>query len=58
MDGEPDLLEVVGALGPPGGLAGGLDGGQQQCDRTAMIAITTSNSIKVKPRRVTGISPY
>src|SRR5512147_203757 len=35
VDGEPQLLEVVGALHPPCGLAGGLDRGEQQCDEDA-----------------------
>ena len=32
MQGEADLLEVVDALRPAGGLAGRLHGGQQQGD--------------------------
>ena len=49
MNGQADLFEMVGALSPPGGLTTLLHCGQQQCDQDAMIAITTSNSIKVKP---------
>ena len=49
VQGDADLLEIVDALDAPGGLAGGLDGGQQAGrSSTAMIAITTSNSIKCK----------
>jgi hypothetical protein len=33
VQGEADLLEVVDALGASGGLAGRLDGGQQQRDQ-------------------------
>ena len=32
-DGQPELLEVVGALGPAGRLARGLHGGQEQGDQ-------------------------
>jgi hypothetical protein len=35
MDGYADLFEIVRALGPPGGLAGRLDGRQQECDEYA-----------------------
>ena len=51
VQGDADLLQIVGALDAPGGLARGLDSGQQQGDQTAMIAITTSSSISVKARR-------
>jgi len=51
MDAQPDLLEVVGTLGPCGGLADFLDGGQQQPMRMAMMAITTSSSMSVKAFR-------
>ena len=33
VQGQADLLEVVDALGPPGGLAGRLHGGQEQGDQ-------------------------
>jgi hypothetical protein len=33
VEGEPVLLEVVDALGTPGGLARRLDGGQQESDQ-------------------------
>ena len=33
VQGQADLLEVVGALDPPRGLAGRLDGGQEQGDQ-------------------------
>ena len=33
MDGDADLFEVIGALGPPRRLAGGLNGGEQQRDQ-------------------------
>ena len=33
VDRQAELLQVVDALGPPGGLAGRLDGGQQQGDQ-------------------------
>ena len=33
VQGQPHLLEVVLALRPPGGLAGGLDGGEEQADQ-------------------------
>ena len=33
MGGQGELLQVVGALGTAGRLAGGLDGGQQQGDQ-------------------------
>jgi hypothetical protein len=45
------LLEVVGTAHTPGGLAGILDGGQQQSDEEAMMAMTLNSSISVKPRR-------
>ena len=35
VQGQADLLQVVRALGPPGGLAGRLDGGQEQADQDA-----------------------
>jgi hypothetical protein len=35
MNGESDLLEMVGACHPPCGFASGLDGGQQQSDEHA-----------------------
>ena len=35
VQGQADLLEVVDALGTPGGFAGRLDGGQQQGDQDA-----------------------
>ena len=47
---QRDLLEVVGALRPSRGLSGGLDAGGADAIRTAMMAMTTNNSIKVKPR--------
>ena len=37
-------------MDPAGGFAGSLDGGQHSAIRTAMIAITTNSSIRVKPR--------
>jgi hypothetical protein len=33
VQGKPDLLQVVGALSPAGGLAGRLHGGQKQGDQ-------------------------
>ena len=33
MQGQPELLEVVFALSPPGGLARLLDRWQKQCDQ-------------------------
>ena len=33
MQGQADLLQVVGALDAPGRLACGLDGRQKQCDQ-------------------------
>jgi hypothetical protein len=48
-DGEGDWLEVVGALHAASRAA--CTAGNSRAIRTAMIAITTSNSIKVKPRR-------
>ena len=49
---ETDLLEVVRALGATGSLAGRLHRRKQVgAMSTAMMAITTSNSISVKPRR-------
>ena len=33
LDGEAQLLQVVHALRPAGGLAGRLDGGEEQCDQ-------------------------
>ncbi len=35
LQGESDLLEIVGASGAAGGFASGLDGGQQQRDQDA-----------------------
>ena len=51
---QGELLEVVGALGPPRGLAHAWTAGSNREISTAMIAITTSNSISVKPRRGRG----
>ena len=48
---QADLFEVVDALDASGGLAGGLDGRQQDAIKTAMIAITTNSSMSVKPER-------
>jgi hypothetical protein len=36
-------------LGPPSRLARGLDAGKSNAIKTAMIAMTTSNSISVNP---------
>ena len=46
---QRELLEVVDALNPPGRRAGRLDGRSNSAIKTAMIAMTTSNSIRVKP---------
>jgi hypothetical protein len=35
LDGQADLLEIIGALGAAGRLAGGLHGGQQEGDQDA-----------------------
>jgi hypothetical protein len=48
---QGNLLQVVAALAATGRLAGGLHGEQEQRDQTAMIVITTSNSISVKAHR-------
>ena len=48
---QPDLLQVVDALGAAGGLASAWTAGKRRPIRTAMIAMTTSNSISVNPRR-------
>jgi hypothetical protein len=50
--GQRDLLQIVDALCPPSRLARGLHGRQQRDDQTAMMAITTSSSIEVKPRPI------
>ena len=50
MQAEADLLEVVDALGAPGRLRAACTAGKSSPIRTAMIAMTTSNSINVKPR--------
>ena len=47
-----DLLEVVATLNPPGRFARRLHGWQQERTKTAMIAITTSSSMSVKPFRL------
>ena len=54
---QADLLEVVDALAPPGGLARAWTAGSSSAIRTAMIAMTTSNSISVKPRRCISLPP-
>ena len=52
VQGEAELLEVVLAGAAPRGLAGLLHGRQAaSAIRIAMIAITTSSSIRVNPRR-------
>ncbi len=43
---QAELLQIVLALGPAARFAGLLDSGQQQGDSTAMIAMTTSSSIR------------
>ena len=48
---DAHLLEVVDALDAPRGFASRLDRGQHRAMSTAMIAMTTRSSIKVKPRR-------
>ena len=50
-EGQAELLHVVGALDAAGRLACGLHGGQQKPIKTAMMAMTTSSSISVKPPR-------
>jgi len=52
VQGEAELLEVVLALAAGGGLADLLEAGRSRPMRIAMMAITTSNSISVNPRRV------
>jgi hypothetical protein len=46
---DADLLEIVRALDAPGCLTRRLNGGRSKAIKTAMMAITTSNSIRVKP---------
>jgi hypothetical protein len=56
VEGQADLLEVVDALAAARGLAGLCTAGNSRAIRTAMMAMTTSNSISVKPaRRADGI---
>ena len=52
MYGKSQLFEMVFTLGAAGGFPGLLDGGSNRAIRMAMMAITTSNSIRVKPRLV------
>ena len=52
VEGQADLLEVVDALAAASGLRAAWTAGRSRAIRTAMIAITTSSSISVKPRRV------
>ncbi|MFO0917718.1 MAG: hypothetical protein U0872_05310 [Planctomycetaceae bacterium] len=46
LTAQSDLLQIVAALGPAGGSRACWTAGRQ-CDQIAMIAMTTSNSIKV-----------
>ena len=46
---QADLLEVVDALGARAASRADCTAGKSSAIRTAMIAITTSNSISVKP---------
>ena len=52
---QTDLFEVVFTLNPRGRLATLCTAGIKSATRTAMMAMTTSNSIRVNPRRVRGI---
>ena len=47
--GQPDLLEVVQALRPPRRLAPDWTAGSKRAISTAMMAMTTKSSIRVKP---------
>ncbi len=47
---QAKLLEVIGALDPTSRLRAACTAGSKKAIRTAMIAITTSSSISVKPR--------
>ena len=51
LHGEAQLLEVVDALGTPGGFMRDWTAGSSRAMSTAMMAITTSSSINVKARR-------
>ena len=51
---KTDLLEVVGALGAASGLAPTARPARSSAIKTAMIAITTKSSIKVKAGRPDG----
>ena len=57
LQSEPNLLEIVGALGSPGRLACRLDGRKSSAIRMPMIAITTSSSTNVKPSALRAIPP-
>ena len=48
---QADLLEVIDALGAPRRFAPDWTAGKSSGIRTAMIAMTTNNSISVNPRR-------
>ena len=52
VSGQPQLFQVVGALGPPRRLARDWIAGSSKAIRIAMMAMTTNNSMSVKPRRV------
>ncbi len=49
-DAEGELLQIVGTLGAAGRLRAAWTAGRSRAIKTAMIAMTTSNSIRVKPR--------
>jgi hypothetical protein len=51
VGGEAQLFEVVGALHPRRRLADLCTAGRSKPIRMAMMAMTTSNSTSVKPRR-------
>ena len=66
MERQSDLFHVVDALGASGASRAAWTAGRSSSIRTAMIAMTTNNSISVKPGRrlpealgrvVTGVGP-
>ena len=58
-EGQAELFQVVGALGTPGRLRADCTAGNNSAIKTAMMAMTTSSSISVKPlTRRGGIRSY
>ena len=56
VQGDSELLEIVRALDPRAASRADCTAGSSIAISTAMIAITTNNSISVNPRNIVGPS--